>query len=496
MPVLNRRFAVPAAILVQALVLAGCPTPPPEVACGDMNAFDLSGCDRSQLGILYTGGIFNASITWAGGSTSTASIYMVVLGAEKIDGRVAQSRFFSGSSFYVASRYEEGGSQHRLAFSGCEAQSTVHFTGKVQSCVDGAKVDEGTFEATYLDWGMGESQFSNVALASETALPMGQAAGVWVEGAFAYVAAGSGGLVVFNVTNRSSPFLVTTVEEADDDWSDAVVSGNTLYVASQKHGVILYDITAPNAPVRLGQVPQDDISVRALQVDRVSNRLFASSPAPNGEVLVFNIQAPRAPVLRWRVRTAELNLAAGRRPHDSVFFRDRVYVNHGTQGVVAFDVPPEPPGLANPVQRGAFGSLGAGMASQSSQVEELGGRTVVFEGSEGWGGHLRMVDFTSPDAPSLVGEWSLQRPEMSIHDLQLVGTKLYLAHYQAGLRILDVSNPQAPVQTGYFNTWRPFDPGRGRSFFDSAMGVRVPGDGYIYVAESARGLMIFGETGP
>ena len=83
-----------------------------------------------------------------------------------------------------------------------------------------------------------------------------------------------------------------------------------------------------------------------------------------------------------------------------------------------------------------------------------------------------------------------------MHHMQLVGTKLYLAHYQSGLRILDVSDPAHPVQTGYYNTWRPFDVGRGNSFYDSAVGVRVPGDGNIYLAESARGLMIFGETGP
>lgn len=49
------------------------------------------------------------------------------------------------------------------------------------------------------------------------------------------------------------------------------------------------------------------------------------------------------------------------------------------------------------------------------------------------------------------------------------------------------------MEVGYYNTWREDDPGRGRSFFDGAIGIRAPGDGYIYVAETSRGLMIFDE---
>jgi hypothetical protein len=137
-----------------------------------------------------------------------------------------------------------------------------------------------------------------------------------------------------------------------------------------------------------------------------------------------------------------------------------------------------------------------GVVSRSSQAADYTGRAVVFEGSEGWGGKLRAVDFSDPATPAQLGEWAGLNPELPMRHLELVGTKLYVAHYQAGLRVIDVSDPAAPAQVGYFNTWRPFDVGRGKSYFDSAMGVRVPGDGNIYVAESARGLMIFGETGP
>jgi len=82
---------------------------------------------------------------------------------------------------------------------------------------------------------------------------------------------------------------------------------------------------------------------------------------------------------------------------------------------------------------------------------------------------------------------------LSIRSLALAGTKLYVAHYQDGLRVLDVSNPSEPREVGYFNTWRETDKDRGQSFFEGISDVAVPGDGYIYAAETSRGLVILRE---
>ncbi len=40
---------------------------------------------------------------------------------------------------------------------------------------------------------------------------------------------------------------------------------------------------------------------------------------------------------------------------------------------------------------------------------------------------------------------------------------------------------------------RETDRQRGILFFDGAVGIRIPGDGYVYVADSSRGLFIFPE---
>jgi hypothetical protein len=130
--------------------------------------------------------------------------------------------------------------------------------------------------------------------------------------------------------------------------------------------------------------------------------------------------------------------------------------------------------------------------SHAVAVGRINGRLLAFEGGEQWGAHLRVLDVTDPAAIRRIGEYKFAQ-HVSIHNLELVGTKLYVAHYQAGLRVLDVSVPESPREVAHYNNFRPTDPTRGDSFYDGAIGVRVPGDGYIYVVDTSRGLLILQE---
>ena len=104
-----------------------------------------------------------------------------------------------------------------------------------------------------------------------------------------------------------------------------------------------------------------------------------------------------------------------------------------------------------------------------------------------------MLDVTDPANMRLIGRYAL-RSEYSIHNMVLVGTKLYIAYYQEGVRVLDVSVPPRPREVAYFNTYQNTPPPRtGSEFFSNAIGIRVPGDGFIYLVDTNRGLLILQE---
>jgi hypothetical protein len=316
---------------------------------------------------------------------------------------------------------------------------------------------------------------------------------IYVTQGHAYVVSGNngaqpGGLTVFEVSDKSAPVLKKTVSLAEDnDWNGVWAKGSALYVASNRSGVLVFDITNPADPrlVRSSPTVAGAINVHTIFVE--GERLYAMSPSPQPKTLIFDIRQPLEPVLLGQY--VEWGAGSDRRvgyPHDALAFEDRLYINHWSAGYLLVDVS-DP---ANPTKLGAYTYAQA--TSHANAVGRFGERLIAFEGGENWGAHLRVLDVTDPRKPEKLGEYKLE-PNASIHNMVLKGERLYIAYYHHGVRVLDVSRPENPREVAYYNTYRETDPERGQGFFEGAIGVRVPGDGYVYVIDTSRGLLIFPE---
>lgn len=125
--------------------------------------------------------------------------------------------------------------------------------------------------------------------------------------------------------------------------------------------------------------------------------------------------------------------------------------------------------------------------SHSNWTTTIGGRHIALHGEEAYGAHLNLVDLatTTPFA-----EWKT-RDYVSIHNLMAFGTKAYFTYYQDGVRVLDLADPTAPKQLGYYNTWDPQADYTTGDFFEGAVGLDVDlTRKLIFVADSPRGLLI------
>ena len=108
------------------------------------------------------------------------------------------------------------------------------------------------------------------------------------------------------------------------------------------------------------------------------------------------------------------------------------------------------------------------------------------------GAFLRVLD-GDPASESFLGELGRyqSRPEVGIHNFELIGDRAYIAYYQDGVRVVDLSDPTRPREVAHYNTWDPETASSGP--FSGALGIRVV-DGLIYVADSERGLLILREN--
>ncbi|NTX37645.1 hypothetical protein HUA78_24620 [Myxococcus sp. CA033] len=463
-----------------------------------LGSFDLTACDSDALSLVPQEGIYQAGQRYESRLADGGTQVMFGVGIGfKLDGagggtlasRPLITRQTEGGTFFITSGSRTGTAVSRL-YAGCQRPTPETLTGCYVTCnLAGTVSQSGTFEAHRMTWPVGEPESSGgLTLVSESRVLLGRPVDIYVTRNHAYVVSVSdslteqpGGLTVFDVTDKAHPVLKTSISlPGDNYWNGVWSKGDALYIASDVAGVIVYDISKPAEPVFVRGLWAGDYGVHTVLVE--GERLYATSN--EGRTEIYDLTQPLEPVLLQSISLSEELSAGG--PHDTFVYEGRLYISNAQGGYSIMDITR----LDDVKHLGQYSY--PDVYSHHSAVGTFAGRTIAFEGGEFAGSHLRVLDVTDPAHIIKIGEHRL-RPVSSIHNMILKGTRLYIAWYQEGVRVLDVANPTQPRQVAHYNVFREEDATRTDSIFQGAFGIRLPGDGFIYVVESARGLLIFNE---
>lgn len=302
---------------------------------------------------------------------------------------------------------------------------------------------------------------------------------VAIDGTHAYVA----GPVGLDVVDFSTPSAPVAVGHLDGQFNDVKLArGATDLIAYaaplNNDPTSIINVTDPTAPTAVGQIAT------------YSHSLFITPTTPpklylgdyTGQVPVYDVTNPLTPI-----RLGQVAIPGDDQEgiHDIHVSGDRVYAFKTTQGVVAVDVAA---GIANPTPLGALDTS----YSHAGWAGTAGGRQILIHGDEGMtpdgGAFLRVLDADTTSATFMqeIGRFAT-RAEVGIHNMQLVGDRAYVAYYQDGVRVIDLSDPTQPREIAHYNTWN--EPTAGGGAFEGAVGISVIGD-YIYVADTDRGFLI------
>jgi hypothetical protein len=329
----------------------------------------------------------------------------------------------------------------------------------------------------------GESEGDGLRLLGESTGTGGDAwsLNVRVRGGYAYVAQRPGMLRIFDVRDPAAPTEVGVYVAADagdsSNFNDVklVEAGERRYAVLAGRATPIIDVTDPTAPVAVREIGEYSHSVF---IDEQDGRQRLHLATYGRDVPVFDITDPLAPAPLGRAQGPE-DMAT----HD-LFADDGLLYANGIDGqFVVIDA------RSNIGQATVLGSVPA-LASHAVWVATVGDRRLAFHGDEGRTAHLRNFDADPASATFLteLGSWQT-RPEVSIHNIMLVGDAAYIAHYQDGIRVVDVSDPTAPRTRAYFNTWDTDTGDIGA--FSGAVGLDVdPATGMVYVADLRRGLLV------
>ncbi|NTX49728.1 LVIVD repeat-containing protein [Myxococcus sp. CA039A] len=461
--------------------------------CEELSRFDLSQCNLGSLSEVEAGSIYLYPLRDARPVPDGGNAVIEVGGVHFTED--------GGNMFYVPLPLRDTGpgrffvrgfapaSTAAITLAGCEQKETDIITGCFAYCYRARLIRSGTFEAHRVSrWGGEPESSGGLELLSEGYTPLGHPLDLYVTKGHAYVVSipkqvRTGGLSIFDVSNPRAPVLKKTLSlPGDNTWNGVWAKGDALYIASNTSGTLVYDISQPAEPLFIRGLTTGGTGTHTVLVD--GDRLY--SMAPGTGTFVHDISEPLSPRLLTVIALPDAALLGG--PHDTFVYENRLYVSDAFRGYFVVDVTD----LDHVRELGGYVRPDFTFAHHSA-VGTFAGRTIAFEGGEFQYAHLRVLDVTRPERIVKIGEFRTHRPFTSIHNLLLRDNLLYIAWYQDGVRVLDVSNPTRPRQVAHYNTFREADPYRTESPFEGLLGIRVPGDGYVYAADSSRGLLIFNE---
>ena len=206
----------------------------------------------------------------------------------------------------------------------------------------------------------------------------GNANDVRVVGNSAYVAAGAAGLHIVNISNPLAPALSGSRNTGGTAW-DLAVKGNKVYVANGANGLVIIDVSSPSAPVQVGSISLPGTS-KGVDIDAVRD-IAAVALGGNG-LAVVNVATPAAPTL--------LATLPGGDVRDVALSNNYAFLADFSRSFTAVD-------LTNP----------AAPVLRASTPQSLGGllQDVVVNGSLAAGADVffvngvPMIDVTSPATP-------------------------------------------------------------------------------------------------
>lgn len=246
-----------------------------------------------------------------------------------------------------------------------------------------------------------------------------------VDGDVAYVAAGSDGLRIVDVSNPATPIEVGFYD-IPQIAQGVALAGNMAYVAAGSAGLWVIDVSDPTNPTEISDC---DTLEYARNVTLHGDLAYVVGYDGLGIIDVSNSESLMDVDFYDVPRNARDVAVAG----------NYAYIaggNYDKGGLRIVDVS----NPSAPVEVGFYDTPG-----YASGVVVNGNMAYIADGASG----LRVVDISNPAAPVEVGFYDIPK---YTNNLVVIGDLAYITDFNDGLRVIDVSDPLTLVEVGFYNT--------------------------------------------
>ena len=248
--------------------------------------------------------------------------------------------------------------------------------------------------------------------------------------------------VWYDVDDPENPVEVAQIGAIPSGWRDTYIMGDHAYVVSENfiNGIQIIDISTPSAPFLAASYTTTVFNAHNIFGDPSRNLLFvvgATSTMTNGGVIILDATNPTSLVEigRWDNKYVHDLTVEGNILHAALVNDDRYRMID----------------ITDPTMPVNYGSNFNDPTGSVHATWPLGDGVHVAITHETVGGHLKILDYSNPNAIGLVGTLN-PAPSESAHNPHLVGDRLFVSWYRRGTRVIDVSDPGTPTEIGYFDT--------------------------------------------
>ena len=258
------------------------------------------------------------------------------------------------------------------------------------------------------------------------------------------------GVFIFDITNPDQPVLASRYNPgANQQMLEALVRNGIGYFGSGNGGgVHIVDLSNPYSPVFKSAINASNGGYASIhEILLYNNYLIENFNGFNGAILrVFDISNPIAPAFVREFTTTDPTWV-----HATHIAGNRLFTSGWGGKTDVYD-------LSNIATSAPtlLGTINTGTNSHSSWTSTDG--NYLYNARERSDGELVVHDISNLAAPTIVK--TIKAADLGLnaicpHNPVVMGNLLFVAWYQAGLQVFDITNPANPVRVGQYDTFAP-----------------------------------------